>query len=450
MATEATRNAINRDELLSQIKARNGWNVKLLAKEEEGSMGAMGIASSLAHVDGVCMDMGGGSIQVAWVQKQANGEIRTGPSVSFPYGAAALMSEISKSADSEQGHFATKIASKLRTAVEKDLQIPTSVWEVARSNGGFNVYLSGGGLRGWGHILMSRENLQPYPITIINGYSVTKAQFFSELQSVPADPSIFRISSRRASQVPAVQVLIDAIRQSQMPIARVTFAQGGVREGLLYSDLPQPIRAQHPLIASSIAYAPRSAPQLLSLLRDAIPNPIEPAILEATINLVYAHGSLTKDIRAAAALRCTTTGILAGAHGLSHHDRYMLALILCERWGGDISEGDAIFLAGLQRICGPLIWWTRYIGRVAKGIAEVFPAGLVREGEHAIAVGSGFPNGQDTSTADGCWVKIHVLREDVGHVVRAWAKDLEKLGKKKHWVAGESGMKVKVDVRLGP
>ena len=58
VATEATRNALNRDDLLREIKARTGWDVKLLAKEEEGRLGAMGIASSAAHVEGICIDVG--------------------------------------------------------------------------------------------------------------------------------------------------------------------------------------------------------------------------------------------------------------------------------------------------------------------------------------------------------------------------------------------------------
>jgi len=448
VATEATRNAINRDHLLGQIKEATGWDVQLLAKEEEGRLGAMGIASSVGHLDGICMDMGGGSVQMTWVTKDPNRNIEMGPSVSFPYGAAALMSDLSKISSQGPESLHIEIASKLQNALENDLHIPTTQWKSANQNHGFNLYLSGGGFRGWGHVLMSQDDVQPYPIPIINGYTVFEPQFYSGLESASVDSSIFRISSRRASQVPAVQTLVKALKQAQLPISQVTFAQGGVREGLLYSGLPPAVRAQNPLVASTIPNAPTSAAQLTGLLRDAIPYEFEPELLEATVNLLFVHASLPKDIRAAAALRSTTTGILAGAHGLSHRDRQLIALILCERWGGDVSNVDAGFLHSLQNLQKPLSWWTKYIGRVANGIAMLFPAGVVRDDERTVTVEAGFPSGKDLDSADRCWINLIVHRSDVAQTVRAWATDLETLGKKKNWADGKKGLKVDVEVKL--
>lgn len=448
VATEATRNAINKDDLLGQIKESTDWDVQLLAKEEEGRLGAMGIASSVNHLDGICMDMGGGSVQLTWVRKEPDGNIEMGPSVSFPYGAAALMSELSKISSHGPESLHSEIASSLQDALENDLHIPTTQWKVAKQRDGFNLYLSGGGFRGWGHILMSQGHVQPYPIPIINGYTVLEPEFYSGLESASVDSSIFRISSRRASQIPAVQTLIKALKQAQLPISQVTFAQGGVREGLLYSGLPTSVRAQNPLVASTLPNAPTSAAQLTALLRDAIPYDFEPDLLEATVNLLFVHASLPKDIRAAAALRSTTTGILAGAHGLSHRDRQLIALILCERWGGDVSDIDAAFLSSLQNLQKPLSWWTKYIGRVANGIATLFPAGVVRDDERTVTVEAGFPSGKDSDSADRCWIKLVVHRSDVDHTVRAWADDLERLGKKKNWVDGKNGLRVDVEVKL--
>lgn len=445
VATEATRTAVNRDELLGQIKESTGWDVQLLSKEEEGRLGAWGIASSANHVDGICIDMGGGSVQLTWVTTKLDGEIDMGPSVSFPYGAAALMSGLSELSSHDQGRLQNEITSKLQHALGTDLQIPTVQWEAANRNGGFKLYLSGGGFRGWGHILMSREKVQPYPIPIINGYTISEQQFFSGLLPAPIDPSIFRISSRRASQVPAVEMLVRALQRAHLPISQVTFVQGGVREGLLYSGLPPSIRIQTPLVASTLPYAPRSAVQLTSLLQDAVPYKVDPELLEATVNLSYIHGSLPKDVRAAAALRCTSTGILAGAYGLNHRDRQLMALILCERWGGDVSDVDAGYIHSLQN---PLGWWTRYIGRAAKGIAEIFPAGVIRDDEQTVTVETGFPSDKKSESVDQCWIKITVHRKDVDHVVKAWANDMEKLGKKKHRVGGKEGLKVDVEVNL--
>ena len=452
VATEATRNAINQDELLSEIEKRTGWTVRLLSREEEGRLGAMGIASSVNELDGICVDMGGGSVQLTWASKSADGDVEVGPSISLPYGAAALLARISGS-DMDQLH--TEIHSNLRSALEKDLQIPAHAWDAAKNKGGFRLYLSGGGLRGWGHILMSTENVTPYPIPIINGYNVTTSHFYNGLTINLDESLIHRISKRRASQVPAVKAFIVALRETQLPISQVTFVQGGVREGLLYSGLPQSVRAESPLLASTLPYAPPSASQLLLLLECIIPKPaigesmVSADLLKATVNLLYVHGPIPKDNRASSALRCTTTGILAGAHGLSHYERSILALIMCERWGCDIPDVDSGYISGIRTLCGPESWWARYIGRAAKGLAEIFPAGLMPKDKKTMFIQSGLEHlrsGPNGALEDSVWIHIEILSLEPRNQIYAWAKDLEKLGKKKHWAAGEKGIRVRVIV----
>ena len=444
VATEATRNAINREELLGQIKERLGWKVELLTKEDEGRLGAMGIASSIDRIDGICMDMGGGSLQMTWVVKKPNGDVDMSPvgSVSFPYGAAALMSTLSEMNVQKDASLQDEIASNLERGLE-DIQIPPSLRDKAIQEGGYTLYLSGGGFRGRGYMLMSNEDIQPYPISIINCYSVGAPRFLFELEEPSASASAFRVSSRRASQAPAVLLVIRALAQTKIPVSKVIFTQGGVREGLLYRDLPPSIRAQSPLIASTSPLAPKSAVSLTKLFRDAVPGFIETEMLTATVNLLYFHGSMPKDIRAAAALRSTTTGLLASAHGLSHQDRATLALTLCERWGADLSEADISLYESLQILIGYLTWWTKYVGRVAEGIANVFPAGVVRNNEETVVIESGVSVIRDTQR---CWLKITVLRQDLVGVIKQWAENMRKLGKKKHWGKQASGMKVDVEV----
>jgi len=64
LATEATRNAINSAEYISAIENAMGepWKVDLLKKEDEGRIGALGVASSVggsAGLEGLVMDLGG-------------------------------------------------------------------------------------------------------------------------------------------------------------------------------------------------------------------------------------------------------------------------------------------------------------------------------------------------------------------------------------------------------
>lgn len=61
LATEATRTASNSEDYRRQIRDATGWEVQLLAREMEGRIGAMGVASSFDGVEGLVMDLGGRS-----------------------------------------------------------------------------------------------------------------------------------------------------------------------------------------------------------------------------------------------------------------------------------------------------------------------------------------------------------------------------------------------------
>ena len=471
VATEATRGAVNSEDYRRQIESKTGWKVEMLAKEDEGRIGAMGIASSFSSVKGLALDLGGGSVQLTWLTAK-NGNIETSSkgSVSFPYGAAALMRLLESTAGaSEQDELQKELAGDFETALD-DLDMPSSLIGDAEEEGGFTLYLSGGGFRGWGYLLMSIHAAQPYPIPIINGFRVPQSSFLPKLSQSPTEGSTFRISSRRATQVPAVKFLITALIKSLPSISNIYFAQGGLREGLLFSRLPAAIRSQDPLVTATVQYAPVSTPILAALLLSALPpslvehdvNPTPPLpspdFLTATIHLLMAHANLPKDIRAAAALRTTTTGLLANAHGISHDERALLALVLCERWGGELSPSDTDFHANLQELIGQKAsWWAKYLGRVARGIGDVFPAGLVREAEKDSTVKlkvewstSSSTKKMKTSSATEKVISMEILqlRQGIDGVLDDWRDGLEKVGKRKHWVGGERGFGCRVEVRV--
>ena len=86
--------------------------------------------------------------------------------VSLPYGAAALTRRMENSADAME--LRTELADALRAAYES-LVLP----ERLRNSKGLTLYLSGGGFRGFGYLLLAEHPIKPYPIPIINGFAVT-------------------------------------------------------------------------------------------------------------------------------------------------------------------------------------------------------------------------------------------------------------------------------------
>ena len=455
VATEATRTALNGEELLQTVQTEIGTKVEMLPKEEEGRIGALGIASSFQHIEGLLMDLGGGSVQLTWLESDnGNIKMRHDGSVSLPYGAAAMTKRLGKvKSKAEEDQLHQEVISEISKAF-KTLDLADTLRKGANTEEGLHIFLSGGGFRGWGYILMSRHTIQPYPIPIINGFSVDSHAFLpsnvARLSEV--DNSIFRISSRRASQVPAVSFLISAVTtvlSTWVERPRVHFAQGGLREGLLFSLLSPSVQSSSPLVAATSPYAPSSAAGLVSLLQSAIPPDASMApkeifhpsvaVLTSAVNLTYFHASSPKDIRASSALRCTTTGVLSNAHGISHEERAFLGLILFERWRGDLPPTDHQFHSGLQQIVGlESSFWAAFVGRVLHGLSDLFPAGKIREDKLAINAAWKTREGKGKHAEPVLSLEL-VADKSVWSTVERWAVDLQKLGKKKNWVSSSDG-----------
>jgi retrograde regulation protein 2 len=449
LATEATRTAENSSDFISAIKSGTGWQVSLLPKEEEGRVGAMGIASSFSSVKGLVMDLGGGSTQITWMIVE-NGDVKTGAAMSFPYGAAAMTRRLSD-ARSRGGDEELKLRQELISSYKKafeELELPSELSKNAKENEGYSLYLSGGGFRGWGYLLMDKHEIEPYPIPIINGFQVTKDVFknINRVQLTAINEEVFRVSTRRASQVPAVAFLIESLIEAIPDIKDVRFCQGGVREGVLYGLLsPEDLRLD-PLETAALPFAKESH-NFEDLLASSLPdknadgkNPVfRQSLIRAFSHLLFAHTSLPKEACAPAALHSTTTGILASAHGISHNDRAVLALLLCERWGGEVAPTDAPFKQCLQQLVSTEeVFYTRYLGAVAALIGQVYPAGTVSRPKIR------FDARHTTSSKGHATVKlvVHVRKEDPmteESLLRKPVETIEKVGKKKHWIADKAG-----------
>ena len=423
IATEATRKAINGQEFVDRVARETGLRVEILSQADEGLTGAWGIASSSSEVRGLVMDLGGGSTQITWmITKDGHMLTSSKGAFSFPYGAAALTQRlelIEKNSKSEEDVEVKKEA--LRQEMKQNflnayngLEVPAELIEKAKEEDGFTLYLSGGGFRGWGYLLLyqAQKDEETYPISIINGFVARKKDFTDthELKKVAKRAKrIFRVSDRRRAQVPAVAFLVNVLAEI-IPhgIKEAQFCQGGVREGLLFSALPPEIRMRSPVETATEPFAKPLAPKLAKLLRNALPRKERPKltgidandvddgwnevpsqelmrnipasftkhILHAMANMLYVHSDMSKELSSAAALYTTSTGYLADTHGTSHKNRAMLALLLEARYEGDLPPREHSFREALRRLLSPAeLWWINYLGAVALVLCGVYPAG---------------------------------------------------------------------------
>jgi retrograde regulation protein 2 len=474
LATEATRKAMNSEYFRTQIKEKTGLEVTTLSMEEEGNVGAMGIASSFNSVRGLVMDLGGGSAQVTWIISE-KGLVRTSPriAVSLPYGAAAITRRL---AECDSSPSPKKAREELRQEIREtflraygELEVPQELVDDAIRDGGFHIYLSGGGFRGWGYLLLSvsEKNGQPYPISIINGFEAGKEEFIDteKLKEVARNAEkIFRVSDRRRQQVPAVAFLVHALTNTLPHRASVArFCQGGVREGFLFRDLPQKIRAQDPIAMATALWAPTSAVDLKNLFVAALPQPTEDKCVPATItaallqsfaNLMFVHAPLSKESASVAALYCTSTGYLAAAHGLSHSNRARLALILQNRWDGELAPRDQLFKQRLfDLLTAEEVWWCLYIGIVGWLVGEVYPAGAIPRKPRMALSSSWATNLGRKGTKEGVHLRVSIPKQGQDHLTQRKMlegdlKRVAKVGKKKNWVGGRHGWGMAVGVTL--
>lgn len=251
-ATEATRTALNKDELLSAIKKTSGFTVDILSPGMESMFGAMGARSGFTSVDGLFMDLGGGSVQMTYVNSAtgAGYEILAADAArSMPFGAAKLTAALSSQ---DTAHAAKKeLGVLMKETFEELLSKFPQLRKQAKSSEGISIYFCGGGFRGYGSMLMHTDGIQPYPIPAIGGYKVCGHRFakWKEMLHVNHDEEgkIYGMSKRRREQFPAIATVVQAIVDTIPKMKDVTFCSGGNREGVLFMKLPPVVREFDPV-----------------------------------------------------------------------------------------------------------------------------------------------------------------------------------------------------------
>lgn len=385
-ATEAMRTAKNKDEMLGAIKTASGLVVDILSPGMESMFGAMGARSGFEHVDGLFMDLGGGSVQMTYVNSSAEVTydiLAAEAAKSMPFGAAKLTEVL---ASKDNSHEAKKeLRATMKETFEGLVDRFPKLKEQAQHDHGITIYFCGGGFRGYGSMLMHTDPIQPYPIPAIGGYSVPGDRFIKWREMLHAnnyeEGKIFGMSKRRRQQFPAIVTVVQALVEAVPKVKQVVFCSGGNREGVLYMKLPPHVRESNPLDLLPGGYTfGKSIIEdvtgiLTSCLTPGYPNVFGREILNYVSKQIWLDMGDPDDANSAKALHNPISGPLAGLPGMTHEIRAILALILCSRWGSDLSPGDKRLAENLQALIGhELSWWCQYIGSVARCFATVVPA----------------------------------------------------------------------------
>lgn len=387
-ATEAMRKSENAASMLDAIRAASGLGVNILAPEVETLFGAMGARSGFATVNGLFLDLGGGSVQMTYLDSSSDDYGIAGAQTgkSLPFGAARLIRILEDSETQTQGAALDSLREGMRSAFVKlqDQFASLSDTQANPGSSGVDIYLCGGGFRGYGSILMHSDTIQPYPIPAIGAYTVEGA-FFRQTEymrkvNIEYEDKIYGMSKRRRQQFPAIATVVEALIEAIPRIRTVTFCSGGNREGALYMKLPKAMREESPLpllYQASSKMKPEAVQAVMDILQASLPDDHDFSHIPTVFTLglgplfasnIWARAGEPSEANAAYELHQAVYRD-PSAPGFSHIARAVLALTLCSRWGAGVGPTDKLLHTNLQKLINrsnpEANFWAEYIGTIA-------------------------------------------------------------------------------------
>ena len=231
VATAAAREAANGPDFIHNAEMILGQKVRVLSGEEEAHFSALGIISGYHDPDGIAGDLGGGSLELIDIKGKTHGR-----GLTTPLGGIRLT------------EFSGGSLSKATTQARKYLR----KIEFLREGEGRTFYAIGGT---WRSLARLHMELNKYPLHMVQDYRLSYADTMSFLDGVIAnkdqkEPAYQAVSRSRRSLLPFGAIAMREVLAIMNP-AWISFSAQGVREGYLYSLLPEAVRHQDPLLSAA-------------------------------------------------------------------------------------------------------------------------------------------------------------------------------------------------------
>ena len=316
VATAATREAADGPEFQRQVLAETGLKLWVIDGDEEARLSAQGVLLGWPEARGIVCDMGGSSMELARI-----GGGKVGRRLTTPLGPFRLQ----------------QIEGGPRKLAQHIGRILKDAQEQLKSEGE-RIYLVGGSWRVIARIDMERRN---YPLTVLHEYRMTERNLLDTLDWIAAsDPGVLRArtgtSAERMELVPLAAEVLRQILAALKP-SEIDISAYGIREGLLYEQMPQMLRERDPLIeAARMAemtqaripgFGRKLFDFLTPLFRDAGKERIR--LIKAACLLHDTTWRAHPDYRAEA---CFDNATRANLGGLDHPGRVFLGLALLHRY----------------------------------------------------------------------------------------------------------------------
>ncbi|KUJ79414.1 Ppx/GppA family phosphatase [Ruegeria profundi] len=316
VATAAVREASDGAEFCEEVKSEIGLSVQILDGAEEARLSAQGVLLGWPGAYGLVCDIGGSSMELAEI---GAGEV--GHCLTSALGPLKLR-------DIKGGRRARK--AHIKEAME-DLRDQLGPQRD-------RLFLVGGSWRAFARLDMLRRG---YPLNVLHEYRMTTKQVHETIKFIEkGDPAELRslagVSGSRMALIPyAMDVLARLIRTFKPK--DIAISSYGIREGLLYEQMPQNLRDRDPLIEASRFSEAKDArlPGFGKHLYDFV-MPLFKSAPETRVRLIKA-ACLLHDVswRAHPDYRaevCFDYVTRANLGGLKHSERIFIGLALQHRY----------------------------------------------------------------------------------------------------------------------
>lgn len=316
VATAATREAEDGPEFQAEVLRETGLRLWVVDGDEEARLSAQGVLLGWPEAKGLVCDIGGNSMELARI-----GDGQVGKRVSPPLGPFRLQQVLGGDV-------------KRRALIERILKTA----QTAIRSSGERIYLVGGSWRVIARLDMERRN---YPLTVLHEYRMTPQSLLDTLDWIAgSDLPLLRArtgtSSERMELVPlACEVLRELVRIFKP--SEIDVSAYGIREGLLYEQMPPRLRQRDPLIEAARMAEMTSARVpgfgkmlyefLLPLFKDA--DKERHRLIKAACLLHDTTWRAHPDYRAEV---CFDNATRANLGGLDHPGRVFLGLSLLHRY----------------------------------------------------------------------------------------------------------------------
>lgn len=323
VATAAVREALDGPAFRDEVQRETGLMLHVASGGEEARLAAKGVLLGWPRSEGLVCDMGGASMELAHLVR---GEI--GACATSPLGPLKL-------ADVTDPERRAKLIRKEVKALRKAVPGPAP-----------RLFLVGGSWRALAKLDMDRIG---YPLRVTHGYAPPIPQLLETLdwlreQGQARVLAMGSSSAARLSLAPlAAQVLAEVIRRVEP--GRITISGYGLREGLLYRQMPEEMRGLDPLVEAcrhmeaAAARSPGFGDTLSSWLEPLFPERpsderrlIHAACLLHDINW-RAHPDYRGELSFESVMRANFAGV-------NHAERAFLGIAMLHRYKASATAED--------------------------------------------------------------------------------------------------------------